>query len=320
MNQHDANEVYRLSLQSYIGRILYFTITSLIILVGTAVAIHEMMVSPWDILYVAPIILLMIGLGVNTGYHMYFTHRSFDAAPAFKFILAYLGSIACQDSVVLWVSNHKRHHRHTDSVDLDPHTPRQFSDKKWVMLTLGLAWASGGWKYSRTSTSKALYGKQLLDDPLISWFDKYFVIISYSGFVIPFVVGYVAGGMELAIKWFAYFGALRVFAGYFFTEFVVNALCHSIGTFKFKTKGQSRNLGKVSWLTLGSTLHHNHHAFPRALSPAIDGEWDPMGIIYFILEKLGAISNPCAPSSQEVGLKKINASEAREIAQSQAFS
>lgn len=318
MNYVDGKEVYRLSNLAYIQRVLYFLVTTLIVVGGTVIAIGEFMASPLDVLYAFPITLLIIALGVNTGYHMYFSHHSFDAVPAFKYLLAYLGSITCQDSIAQWVSNHKRHHRHTDAVDLDPHTPRQFGDNKWTMLTLGLAWSTFAWKFSRTSTSKAFYSKELLSDTVINWFDKYYVAVSYSGFVIPFVLGYIVGGMELAIKWFAYFGALRVFMGYFFTEFVVNGLCHCIGSSKFKTKGQPRNLGMISWLTLGTTLHHNHHAFPRALSPAIDGEWDPMNLVYLVLERIGAISNLRAPSSEDVNLKKLEVSETNEMERSQA--
>jgi stearoyl-CoA desaturase (delta-9 desaturase) len=310
MTHTDRMEVYRLSSLAYLQRILYFAFTTLIVIGGTVLAIGEFMAAPLDALYVLPVNILIIALGVNTGYHMYFTHHSFDAAPYFRYLLAYLGSITCQDSIVQWVSNHKRHHRHTDSIDLDPHTPRIFGDNKWVMLTLGLAWATFGWKFSRTSTSRAYYGKELLGDPVIAWFDRYYVAVSYSGFIIPFVLGYLAGGMDLAIKWFAYFGALRVFTGYFFTELVVNGLCHSTGTAKFRTKGQAGNLASISWLTLGTTLHHNHHAFPRVLSPAVDGERDPMNLVYALLEKVGAISNRCVLSREELELKRRDVSGA----------
>lgn len=305
MKQLDGREVHRLSTRAYIQRAAYFSMTSLVVIAGTCLAVGEFLASPLDALYVLPITFTLIALGVNTGYHMYFSHQSFDAIPAFKYVLAYLGTIACQDSIVQWASNHKRHHCYTDQVDLDPHTPHQFGDSKWIVLTVGLIWATGAWKYSRTSTSKSFYGKQLLSDSVIRWFDKYFVPVSYSGFVIPFVLGYALGGMDLAVKWFAYFGAFRVFAGYFFTEFVVNALCHSVGTRKFKTKGHSFNLDKASWLTLGTSLHHNHHAFPRALSPAVDGEWDPMNVVYYFLEKMDLMSNRCAPTAQDVEKKKL---------------
>jgi stearoyl-CoA desaturase (delta-9 desaturase) len=319
MTKIDEREVYRLPTRAYIQRAAYFSVTTLIVIAGTYLAVGDFLASPVDALYVLPITFTLIALGVNTGYHMYFSHQSFDATPAFKSVLACLGTIACQDSVVQWASNHKRHHRYTDQADLDPHTPHQFGDSKWTVLTVGLIWATGAWKYSRTSTSKTYYGKQLLNDPVIRWFDKYFVPVSYSGFVIPFVLGYTLGGMELAIKWFAYFGAFRVFAGYFFTEFVVNALCHSVGTRKFETKGHSFNLSKVSWLTLGTSLHHNHHAFPRALSPAIDGEWDPMNIAYKFLKKIGVMSNPRTATKQEVEQKRLRRRRMNTTGESEAL-
>ena len=69
---------------------------------------------------------------------------------------------------------------------------------------------------------------------------------------------------------------------------------------------------------LGTTLHHNHHAFPRALSPAIDGDWDPMNAVYFILEKVGAISSPCTPAAHGVELKRFDTTDLVELRQSEA--
>ena len=34
--------------------------------------------------------------------------------------------------------------------------------------------------------------------PLVNWFDKHFVAVSYTGFVIPFKLGYAFGGINLA--------------------------------------------------------------------------------------------------------------------------
>ena len=140
---------------------------------------------------------------------------------------------------------------------------------------------------------------------MLRWFDKYFVAISYAGFVIPFSLGFAIGGQELGVKWFAYFGAFRVLIGYFFTEFVVNGLCHCVGSSKFQTKGPSTNLVFISPLTLGATLHHNHHAFPRVLSPAIDKEFDPMKLLYWALQKLGVIAMLPDPTPHQIEEKRI---------------
>jgi len=236
---------------------------------------------------------------------MYFTHRTFTTNQFLRGVLALLGTLLCQDSVLQWVANHKRHHRHVDIADKDPHTPRQFGQSRLAILTIGLWWASMGWKFDRKITVKKIYAGQLTDEPLLKWFDKNFVLISYSGLLLPFFFGFIIGGYELGIKWFAYFGAFRVFVGYFFTEFVVNGLCHAVGSFKFQAKGHSTNLEFLSPLTLGATLHHNHHAFPRVLSPAIDNEFDPMKFLYQALARMRLIVILPEPSADEIEKKRI---------------
>jgi stearoyl-CoA desaturase (Delta-9 desaturase) len=55
-------------------------------------------------------------LGVTAGYHRLFTHRSFVAGRALKISLAVAGAVAVEGSLMSWVSNHRRHHRHSDQV------------------------------------------------------------------------------------------------------------------------------------------------------------------------------------------------------------
>ena len=85
----------------------------------------------------------------------------------------------------------------------------------------------------------------------------------------------------------------------------MNGLCHCVGSSKFRTKGRSTNLVFMSTLTLGATLHHNHHAFPRYLSPAIDKELDPMKLLYWALEKLNIITMVPGPAAHEVEEKRL---------------
>jgi stearoyl-CoA desaturase (Delta-9 desaturase) len=302
---YDQGEVVVLHGYAYLQRLSYFALTTCLVVAGTVLAVQHLLLSPWDALYVLPVAFIATALGANTGYHMYFTHRTFTTHRFFKGLLALMGTLLCQDSVAQWVANHKRHHRHVDIVDRDPHTPWQFGNNRLAVMTVGLWWASMGWKFDRVLTSKKFYAGQLLDDPMLRWFDKHFVAISYAGFFIPFLLGWAVGGQELGIKWFAYFGALRVFIGYFFTEFVVNGLCHCVGSSKFKTKGRSTNLVFMSPLTLGATLHHNHHAFPRVLSPAIDKEFDPLKMFYWALQKLKIITISPGPLSDEIEGKRI---------------
>ena len=158
------------------------------VVVGSMIAVQQLILAPLDALYVLPVAFVATALGANTGYHMYFTHRAFTTHRFFRGILALLGTLLCQDSVIQWVANHKRHHRHVDLANKDPHTPWQFGDNRFLVLTIGLWWASMGWKFDRTLTSKKFYAGQLLNEPMLSWFDKHFVTISFAGFAIRFLL------------------------------------------------------------------------------------------------------------------------------------
>ena len=238
----DKGEVEVLLRWQYLGRVSYFVLVSLLIVPGTIIAISYLLMSPQDALYVVPIALVATSFGSNTAYHMYFTHRTFTTGRLFHAVLAFLGTILCQDSIAQWVANHKRHHRHTDVVNKDPHTPWQFGESKWLAMAIGLLWASAGWKFSRIKSVTVFYARQITDDPIAPWFDRHFVTISLAVLILPGIAGWLVDGRELALKWFCYFGAFRVFIGYFFTECVVNGLCHALGSRKFHVKGKSTNL------------------------------------------------------------------------------
>ncbi|RDS82296.1 hypothetical protein DWU98_09735 [Dyella monticola] len=305
MNFADPGEILVMSRGAYGRRIAYFIVTTVVVIWGTVLAVRFMFASPWNLAYVVPIAFIANAIGVNTAYHMYFTHGAFQAKAPFRVVLAVFGTILCQDSLIQWVANHKRHHRHVDVPDRDPHTPWQFGESKWRVYTVGLLWASVGWKYARRSTSKTFYAGSLLKDPVLRFFDKHFVVVSYLGLVVPFAVGYALGGWQAGLKGFAYFGAFRVFVGYAFTELVINGFCHCVGSRKFATKGLATNIPSLAMLSMGTTLHHNHHAFPQSLSTAVDGETDPMQWINGFFAKCGWISSAVHPSAAEVAAKKL---------------
>lgn len=300
----DKGEVEYLRGVAYSRRAGYFVLVSILVLTGTGIAVAHLLAQPLDTLPVLAVALVATSLGANTGLHMLFTHRTFRTGRVFRTVLACLGTLLCQDGVVQWVANHKRHHRHVDVPGRDPHTPLEFGRSTPAVMTLRLLWASAGWKFSRVRTSRAFYARDLLRDPVVAWFDRHFVWLSLSGLALPFATGWLVGGWRLGLEWFACYGAFRVFVGFFFTEFVVNGLCHAWGSRKFDIRGNSRNIVWMAPLTFGATLHHNHHAFPRVLSPAVDGEWDPMGPAGRLLHRLGVIELASGPSDTEVQARR----------------
>src|SRR5215470_19192476 len=52
-----------------------------------------------------------VGIGFM---HRYFVHRSFRCGPVMRTLCAALATMAVEGSIVKWVSNHRRHHLHSD--------------------------------------------------------------------------------------------------------------------------------------------------------------------------------------------------------------
>src|SRR5258708_19449510 len=69
--------------------------------------------------FVGTFALSTIGIGFM---HRYFVHRSFRCGPVMRTLLAAIATMAVQGSVLKWVSNHRRHHAHSDKPG-DVHSP-----------------------------------------------------------------------------------------------------------------------------------------------------------------------------------------------------
>ena len=84
---------------------------------------------------------------------------------------------------------------------------------------------------------------------------------------------------------------MRIFLVHHIT-WSVNSVCHFLGSRRFETDDQSRN---VFWLALpsfGESWHHNHHAFPRSASHGLKRwEIDPSAIVISAMEKVGLARN-----------------------------
>ncbi|MFN8423993.1 MAG: fatty acid desaturase [Anaerolineae bacterium] len=114
------------------------------------------------------------------------------------------------------------------------------------------------------------YAPQLLEDPLVGWFERTFIAWVGVSLVVPFVIGGVAGGPAgAAWSWSAaamalvWGGFVRIFVTHHIT-WSVNSVCHVFGGRMFETKDVSRNNWLVGILAFGEGWHNNHHAFPRS--------------------------------------------------------
>ena len=82
-------------------------------LIAAIVLLWNRAIGPLELALLTALYMLT-ALGVTLGYHRMFTHRAFESSRAFRAIVAILGSMAVQGSVITWVADHRKHHTFTD--------------------------------------------------------------------------------------------------------------------------------------------------------------------------------------------------------------
>src|SRR5215472_11670490 len=163
------------------------------------VAVIVAMILLWD-RAIGPLELaLLIGLyavtalGITLGYHRMFTHRAFESSRTFRAIVAVLGSMAVQGSVITWVADHRKHHTFTDQ-EGDPHSPHLAGPGVWGAVK-GLWHAHVGWLFETVGTAeRERFAADLLKDGVVRVIDKLFFLWVGLTLAIPFALGWLLGG------------------------------------------------------------------------------------------------------------------------------
>lgn len=129
--------------------------------------------------------------GVELGFHRYFAHRAFSAAPALIWVLGALGSSAFLGPVMWWVATHRRHHASTDR-EGDPHSPH------WPVAGLhGLVHAHVGWLFRPEHTAMTISARDVKDlwqSPRTIALHRSYLLWGLVGLAIPTLIGLAAGG------------------------------------------------------------------------------------------------------------------------------
>lgn len=281
-------------------------VTVLLPFLGTVLAIALFPFAPPGLSEVSLFLLfyLLTMLGVEVGYHRYFSHRSFQAARPVQALFAILGSMAAQGGVIFWVAHHRRHHQYTDQEN-DPHSPHLHGQDLRGRL-LGFWHAHLGWVLGGEISNSAVFAKDLLRDPIISSINRTHQIWVLTGLLLPAMLnGLIVGTWMGVLQGLLWGGLVRIFAG----QQVVNAtnsICHLFGTRPFRSEGKSTNNIWLAIPSVGQSWHNNHHAFP---SSAIAGlRWWQVDVgTWFIrgLEWLNLATSVKKPSL-EMMVNKLN--------------
>ncbi|MGK0372727.1 MAG: stearoyl-CoA desaturase (delta-9 desaturase) [Glaciecola sp.] len=226
-----------------------FAATTLVAFIGTPLwAIYAGI--GWAELITAVALFFFTGMSITAGYHRLWAHKTFQAHPVVKAILAVGGAMAIQNSILHWSSDHRVHHRHVDENDKDPYSAKNgfwFSHMGWMLR-----------EYQAKRYSDYSNCRDLQKDKVVMWQHKYYLpIVLVANFGITGFLGFLNGdiiGMILVA------GVARLVAVHHVT-FFINSLAHIWGSRPYTDTNTARDNGIVALFTFGEGYHNYHHIF-----------------------------------------------------------
>ncbi|MEH6591338.1 MAG: fatty acid desaturase [Halioglobus sp.] len=224
--------------------------------------------------------LYLNGLSITGGYHRLWAHKAYDASPALKWFFALWGAGALQNSILIWASDHRRHHRHVDDNNLDPYSAGR-----------GLWFSHVGWmlrEYDSRVTGLS-NAKDLERDPIVMFQHNHYVkLMLLMNLGLPLLLGIWHGDI---IGTLLIVGLLRLIVNHHVT-FFINSLAHFWGTRPYTEDNSARDNGFLAFLTYGEGYHNYHHIFQTDYRNGIRWwQWDPTKWMIKASEKLGLASN-----------------------------
>ena len=240
----------------------------------------------WHDIVLAFAFYVITGMGITMGFHRHFTHSSFKAARPLRVSLAIAGSMAIEGPVLVWVADHRRHHKYSDK-EGDPHSPWRFGND-WKALTKGFLYAHIGWLFNPNQTSQEKFCPDLLADAPIRRVSNTFPLWVAVSLLAPALIGGL-WSMSLAGALTAFFWAslVRICLLHHVT-WSINSVCHTFGNEDFDVRDKSRNVAWLAIPSFGESWHNLHHSDPTcARHGALEGQIDISARAIWIAEKLG---------------------------------
>lgn len=191
------------------------------------------------------------GLSITVGYHRLFSHRSHDASWPLVLFYSIFGAGAFQNSILEWCSDHRNHHKSTDTEN-DPYSASKgfwYSHMGWVMIE------------EENFQNDFSNVKDLQSSKIIMWQHRnIFLIGAISGIILPALIGFLIGGIATGVGCLVWGGLVRTVFVHHGT-FLINSAAHIWGTQPYSEENSSRDSFWLAFLTFGEGYHNFHHTF-----------------------------------------------------------
>lgn len=222
--------------------------------------------------------MVAIGLAITAGYHRLFSHHTYQAHPIVRVFFLLFGAAAFQGSALEWCTDHRNHHRYSET-EKDPYN-----------INKGFWYAHIGWLFLLDPSTRDYSNvEDLAADPWILGQHRYFFMIAIGfGFILPTAIaalwGDWLGGLLLA-------GVLRLVLNHHFT-FCINSVCHLLGKRRYSLEQTGRDNWIMALFTYGEGFHNFHHQFPLDYRNGIRYyDYDPTKWLIWALSRVGLATN-----------------------------
>ena len=220
------------------------------------------------------------GFSITLGYHRLFSHATFRARLPVRLFTLIFGAAAFENSVLLWVSDHRRHHKHVDH-DEDPYD-----------ISKGFFHAHIGWLLFKLWPQPPFDNvADLKKDPLVMWQHRHIHLLAVLvSFGLPTLLGALWDGWIGALGGFLIGGVAKVVVLQHGT-FLINSACHTFGRQPYSTRCSARDSFFMALFTLGEGYHNYHHEFQHDYRNGVKPwQWDPTKWLIWSFSKIGLTS------------------------------
>lgn len=255
----------------------------------TATPIAALTLIPWyafsfdfsTAAWVSFVVLLFLnGLSITGGYHRLWAHRAYEAHWSLRLVFMLFGAMSIQNSILIWASGHRTHHRYVDDVDLDPYSAKRgfwFSHIGWMLRN----YPSGVPNFSNAN--------DLLNDKMVMFQHNHYVpLVLVMNIGLPLALGWMLGDL-----WgvFLLGGLLRLVVSHHVT-FFINSLAHMWGTRPYTDENTARDNPLLAFVTYGEGYHNYHHIFQYDYRNGVKWwQFDPTKWLIFSLSWIGITKN-----------------------------